>query len=130
MKFVSLAGTFFFTAALTAPAFAQSVSVDLANNLNEDDRTAFVDRYCAGEGSMANSIMVIRQSRKPMAEMIADSVDQAASGEIDPETHAWIRSTIISAYDISAYDTDEVKQRVIADFSNDATVACYRRFQQ
>ncbi|WP_275288833.1 hypothetical protein [Halomonas elongata] len=69
--------------------------------------------YCNAIGSLAEQIMTTRQSGVPMQEMIA----------VDP-SHDLGVEMIRDAFDTNRYNTAEVQQQVITEFSNDWFAAC------
>lgn len=75
-------------------------------------------KYCKPVSETARQIMTLRQSGKDMSEM----VDLA--GTADPAIRKNVTQIVMAAYKQPRYQTDEMQQRAVADFTNDVYLKC------
>lgn len=72
---------------------------------------------CSVVGEIAQSIMELRQANMPMSELMS-AFDGVEAGEL-------AKIMISDAYSRSSYSTEQVQNRVIAEFRNEWEYLCY-----
>lgn len=83
-------------------------------------QTADIDTVCNLIGKIAAPTMELRQSGKPIGEMM--TLAAASAEAIRPMA----RMMVVQAYESPAYGTDESKNRAVREFSNSSQLACYK----
>lgn len=91
-----------------------------AQAVNSDSEA---DAVCSASGSLAASIMLLRQQNKPLSLVMKTLL---APVEQSPDAQNIIRQLVLSAYEMPAFHTEENQQRAISDFQNTTELACYQ----
>jgi hypothetical protein len=77
---------------------------------------------CNQMGSLAESIMVLRQGGMP----IAQTIEALVSEDMEKPIADLFMSIILQAYGQMGYSSEKARQRSIVEFANMVTVACYK----
>jgi hypothetical protein len=76
---------------------------------------------CANAGEAAKAVMRARQNNTDMSTVMAIVEKQE-----DEAVKKVTRQIVMMAYSQPAYETDEMQQKAIAEFSNTVQLACYQ----
>lgn len=82
---------------------------------------------CAQVGEVAQSIITLRLDDTPMSTMMKRLDDTVGAGqdEYSRRYAEFLRSLVVKAYKGPAYKTEELRKATIAQFRNEAELACY-----
>jgi hypothetical protein len=83
------------------------------------------DELCAQMGVLAKEIMLIRQEGAAMSLVMNTIVPKD-----DEQAAKIVRQLIISAYEKPKFSTEKVKEGVVADFRNEAELACFKGLKE
>jgi len=77
---------------------------------------------CKEMGSLAESIMALRQGGMP----VAQTIDALVPEDMEKPIADLFMSIILQAYGQMGYSSEKARQRSIVEFANMITVACYK----
>lgn len=97
-----------------ASTFLLALSGLLTSAANEDDTCKLV-------GDLGERIMRLRQNRASLQSTLVD-----VKATMDPKFHASLEDMIIAAYEVPAYNSDELKKRAIGDFRDQTQLGCMK----
>jgi hypothetical protein len=84
--------------------------------------SAFADEdTCKLVGDLGEKIMTLRQNRASLQSTLVD-----VKATMDPKFHASLEDMIIAAYEVPAYNSDELKKRAIGDFRDQTQLGCMK----
>lgn len=91
-----------------------------------------VDLLCSAIASTAETIMTARQNGVTLERILAamNKVSASEAAADDPAVSTTVadyaRAMVLQAFEVPHFQTEEVKQRAILDFRNDAHLSCLK----
>jgi hypothetical protein len=80
---------------------------------------------CSDLSGLSNKIMTARQNGVAMSKLMEAMTNKVP----DEQLNNIVRELIISAYETSRYNSEEIKARKISDFENETYLSCIKEFK-
>lgn len=112
---------------LAAVFFCAFVATSAGGQTTPADDNALWNAACAQVGEVALSIIRLRQDDVPMSTMMKrlDETVGAKQDEHSKRYAEFLRGLVMKAYAGPVYRTEELRKATIAEFRNEAELACY-----